>query len=115
MGPMQSLSSPMTTPCDFNETHLLGELLEGYRATTGQSAAAVVSDCKYKNQSKTYWPVTGTLMISHLPFLTDPHFPDSLDPFFADDPAHAAPGTHPPVTMATVLPDDLNPILCPGH
>jgi len=41
------ITATATTPGDVNEAHLLGELLEGHRVTTGQDATTVVADSKY--------------------------------------------------------------------
>ena len=42
------ITATATTPGDVSEGHLLGELLEGHRSTTGRDAATVVADSKYR-------------------------------------------------------------------
>jgi len=46
-GAHEIITATATTPGDVSEAHLLGDLLEGHRSTTGQDAATVVADSKY--------------------------------------------------------------------
>ena len=46
-GAHEVITATETTPGDVSEGHLLGDLLEGHRSTTGQDVATVVADSKY--------------------------------------------------------------------